>query len=372
MPVFLSVTVNETYATLIPSLLMGNICILKIPTVGGLVHLLTMEAFQKALPPGTIHFVAGSGRATIPPLMETGDIDVLAFIGGSRAADELIKAHPHPHRLKVFLQLEANNMAIYLDDLFYSDKADLLDNALDQAVTGSLSYNGQRCTALKLHFVAAAHASDFAQLLAERVASLPVGLPWQTHEAGANSKVTPLPTDGRISYMKELLEDALAKGAKIINPNGGQILGGPRSTLMTPAVLYPVNKSMRLFHEEQFGPLLPVTSYDSLDTVRDFARAGVYGQQASIFGSDAAKAASLVDPFSTVFGKINLNRQCGRSPDEWPFSGRRSSAMGVMSVTHALKEFSTPTLVSFGANEENSAFVRDLAEQSNFLHPVVQ
>lgn len=102
---------NETYATLIPALLMGNVCILKIPTVGGLVHLLAMDAFDKALPAGTIHFIAGSGRATMPPLMKTGVIDGLAFIGGSKAADDLISKHPHPHRLKVFLQLEANNMA---------------------------------------------------------------------------------------------------------------------------------------------------------------------------------------------------------------------------------------------------------------------
>ena len=65
---------NETYATLIPALLMGNIVLLKIPTVGGLVHILTMDAFAKALPPGAINFVSGGGRATMPPLMATGDI----------------------------------------------------------------------------------------------------------------------------------------------------------------------------------------------------------------------------------------------------------------------------------------------------------
>lgn len=48
----------------------------------------------------------------MPPLMKTGDIDALAFIGGSNAADDLIGQHPHPHRLKVFLQLEAKNMAV--------------------------------------------------------------------------------------------------------------------------------------------------------------------------------------------------------------------------------------------------------------------
>ena len=103
---------NETYATLIPALLMGNVAIMKIPTVGGLAHLLTMEAFAKTLPPGTMNFVSGRGRDTMPPLMKTGDIDCLAFIGGSNAADDLIKQHPHPHRLKVFLQLEAKNMGV--------------------------------------------------------------------------------------------------------------------------------------------------------------------------------------------------------------------------------------------------------------------
>lgn len=261
-------------------------------------------------------------------------------------------------------------MAIYLNDVFEDDA--LLDNALEQAVIGSLSYNGQRCTALKLHFVPTAHAEYFAEKLAERVAELPVGLPWQQHgDPKVYSKITPLPDDKRISYMQELLDDALAKGAKIMNAGGGSVLGGPESTLMSPAVLYPVTPEMRIFHEEQFGPLVPVTSYDDLDTVLTFGRDGPYGQQVSIFGHDATLTAQLVDRFSAVFGKINLNRQCGRSPDQWPFSGRRSSAMGVMSVKHALLEFSTPTLVAYGAEEEGSTFVDELASLSSFLQPVV-
>jgi acyl-CoA reductase-like NAD-dependent aldehyde dehydrogenase len=71
-----------------------------------------VEAFAKTLPVGAINFVSGGGRTTMPPLMETGDIDGLAFIGGSAAADKLIQQHPHPHRLKIFLQLEAKNMGV--------------------------------------------------------------------------------------------------------------------------------------------------------------------------------------------------------------------------------------------------------------------
>jgi acyl-CoA reductase-like NAD-dependent aldehyde dehydrogenase len=61
------------------------------------------------------------------------------------------------------------------------------------------------------------------------------------------------------------------------------------------------------------------------------------GQQASIFTADAEAAAPLVDTLSTVVGRINLNVQCGRSPDVVPFSGRRSSAQGTMSVSEALR-----------------------------------
>jgi glyceraldehyde-3-phosphate dehydrogenase (NADP+) len=71
-----------------------------------------VEAFAKTLPPGAMNFVSGRGRETMPPLMSTGDIDGLAFIGGTNAADDLIRQHPHPHRLKVFLQLEAKNMGV--------------------------------------------------------------------------------------------------------------------------------------------------------------------------------------------------------------------------------------------------------------------
>ncbi|GKY96744.1 hypothetical protein MPSEU_000633900 [Mayamaea pseudoterrestris] len=364
---------NESYACIIPLLLMGNVCILKIPTVGGLVHVLTMEALQKSLPPGTVNFIAGSGRSTMPPLMETGLVDGLAFIGGSKAADELIKLHPQPHRLKIFLQLEANNMAIYLDDMFTTTADAVLNNALNEAITGSLSYNGQRCTALKLHYVPSAHAETFVEALVKRVDAMTVGLPDQMHESnGKYSMITPLPNSGRIDYMKELIDDAVVKGAKVVNANGGKIIGGAKSTLMVPAVLFPVTPNMKVFNEEQFGPIIPITTYSSLEEVINFGQSGQpFGQQVSIFGQDPASTIELVDGFSAVFAKINLNQQCGRSPDTLPFAGRRSSAMGVMSVMDALREFSVPTAVAYkGVKGLNEALVDGLERSSNFMQTV--
>lgn len=389
---------NETYATIIPALLMGNIVILKIPQVGGLAHLLTFQAFSEALPPNTVHFVSGGGRKTLPPLMASGDIDGLAFIGGTGAADKLIGQHPSPHRLKVFLQLEAKNMAIVMKDMVdgsssgssegskYSTKA-----MLDEIITGSLSYNGQRCTALKIIFVPRGHGKMVAEELAKRVDALPKGMPWELHgdddeeKKKKYSSITPLPNEKRISYMQELLKDALDKGAILANENGGTIMDDhamqyecdatskdstnavSSSTLMVPAVLYNIDTTMKLYHEEQFGPIVPVVEYDSMEEVLRYGLEGEYGQQVSIFTNDANEdVISLVDAFSTVYGKININGQCGRSPDSVPFSARRSSGLGVMSINDALREFSVPTVVSY-KHEGSSGMVESMKARSHFM-----
>mmetsp|Transcript_39121 Transcript_39121/g.91120 ORF Transcript_39121/g.91120 Transcript_39121/m.91120 type:complete len:468 (+) Transcript_39121:773-2176(+) len=363
---------NETYAAFIPALLMGNVAIMKIPTVGGLVHLLTMEAFEEAgFPPGAVNFISGGGRKTMPPLMRSGSIDALAFIGGSRAADDLIKQHPEPHRLKVFLQLEAKNAAIFLPDLWRDTDADYaaLVRSAKEAAAGALGYNGQRCTALKTLFVPRAHADDFVERLVHEVRSLPMGMPWQMTDGKKYPAITPLPFPRRVDYMQSLIDDAVLKGAEVVNEAGGKVLGGKNSTLMVPAVLYPVREGMNVYLEEQFGPVVPVVPYDDISEIIQYARDGKYGQQCAIFTSNgnSGEATALVDVLSSIFGKIVLNSQCGRSPDNLPFSGRRSSAMGVMSIENSLKEFSVPTVVSYKDGTMSDDVAEVLLKESKFM-----
>ena len=348
---------NEMYAMLIPSLLMGNVAILKLPAIGGLVHCLTVRAFAKALPRGAINFVSGSGRKTMGPIMRSGLVDVLGFIGGTKGADALIKGHPQPHRLKVFSQLEGKNLGIVLPD------ADL-DVAAAAATTGGLSYNGQRCTAIKLLMVHEDVADAFVAKLLRRVGALKAGLPW---EAGVS--ITPLPEPSKPKYLEDLISDALAKGATLANADAGG--GELRGALFTPAVVDGVTPAMRLFVEEQFGPVVPVARYAALSEVTAALRDSWNGQQAAIFTADADAAAPLVDTLSTIVGRININAQCGRSPDTVPFSGRRSSAMGTMSVTEALRAFSIETVVAYPASDASSAAVAaGLAMRSAFFAPL--
>mmetsp|Transcript_18404 Transcript_18404/g.42011 ORF Transcript_18404/g.42011 Transcript_18404/m.42011 type:complete len:216 (-) Transcript_18404:1967-2614(-) len=215
--------------------------------------------------------------------------------------------------------------------------------------------------------------------MAQRIDDMHVGLPWQSwgdsdqmEGAPVYSHFTPLPNKKRTDLMRRLIDDAVSKGAKIINEKGGEIIGGTESTLMVPAVLYPVTPDMDIYYEEQFGPIVPITEYDGLDAVLSYGREGLYGQQVSIFVSEeeTQNAAKLLDKFSTVFGKININSQCARSPDTVPFSGRRSSAMGVMSVKDALREFSIPTVVAYKESDVNTRIVQEIEAASTFLQPL--
>jgi len=348
---------NEMYAMLIPALLMGNTAVLKLPAIGGLAHVLTAEVLSRVLPPGVINFVSGSGRATMGPIMQSGQVDVLGFIGGVNGADALIKAHPSPHRLKVFAQLEGKNLGVVLPD------ADL-ETAVAQCVLGATSYNGQRCTAIKLIMVHESIADAFVAKLVEAVGKLGVGLPW---EEGVS--ITPLPESKKPAYLEALIADALAHGATLANAADGG--GELRGALFRPAVIDGVTSSMRLFHEEQFGPVVPVARYRDIGDVHAALKASWNGQQCSLFTADATAAAPIVDTLSTIVGRVNLNAQCGRSPDVVPFSGRRSSAQGTMSVTEALRAFSVETVVAYPAKDAAAATVAaGLEQHAAFFAPV--
>lgn len=340
---------NEMYAMMIPALLMGNVVVLKLPNFGGLVHILTVEALEQ-LPPGVVNFVTGSGRITLPPVMKSGKVDMLGFIGGSRGADALIAAHPHPHRLKVFSQLEGKNMGIVLQD------ADL-PSAVEDIVKGALSYNGQRCTAIKLVLVHESIAEEFVAKLKAAIETLKVGLPWDS------SDITPLPEPSKPLYLQDLIADALKKGAHLLT--GGEL----RGQLFSPALLTGITPDMRVFHEEQFGPLVPVATFRDIDDVIQHARASWNGQQAALFTqADAQSAARLVDALAPILGRININMPCSRGPDVFPFSGRRSSAMGTMSVTHAIQAFSVETLVA--TRPDDQLLVEAIHQRSSFLAPL--
>ena len=343
---------NETYTTLIPALLMGNTVVMKLPRVGVACHFPTFRLFVECFPKGVVNVISGSGRETMPPIMKSGLLDSFAFIGTSHAADELVKAHPKPHRLKLTLGLEAKNVAIVLPD------ADLDNIAVPECVLGSLSYCGMRCTAIKIIFVHESISGKFLEKFCATVDALPMGLPWEN-----GVKITPLPEEHKPGYLRELVDDALGKGAKVANKRGNMF----DRTFVAPTVLVNVNESMRVFHEEQFGPLVPVVSYRNLDEIFDYLSKSQYGQQAAIFGKEDTRTIStLIDDLVHQVARVNINSQCQRGPDTMPFTGRKDSAIGTLSVTDALRCFSIRSVVATKVDREiNKKIVQEIVKSNS-------
>lgn len=344
---------NETFTTLIPAIIMGNTLLFKAPKHGTLLHYPMLEAFKSCFPKGVVNTIYGRGNVIIPALMESGKINVLTLIGSSKVANQLKKLHPKVNRLRAILGLDAKNAAIITKD------ADL-KLAVQETVLGALSFNGQRCTALKTIFVHQSIASEFIELLKAQVASLKFGLPW---EKGVT--LTPLPEPGKPAYLNDLIEDAKFHGASIMNDNGGTI----KETFFYPAILYPVNRKMKIYTEEQFGPIIPVIPFDDIEEPIQYIIESTHGQQVSLFSKNKSELASLIDPLVNQVSRVNINCQCQRGPDSFPFTGRKDSAEGTLSVVDALRSFSIRSLVAAKLTEENKQIINDIvsSHHSNFL-----
>lgn len=344
---------NETFTTLIPALIMGNTILFKPPKFGTLLHYPLQEAFRDCFPKGVVNVIYGRGNAIIPGLMQSGKINVLTLIGSSKVANELKKQHPKVNRLRAVLGLDAKNAAII------TKHADI-SLAVKETITGSLSFNGQRCTALKIVWVHRSIADEFIRQFSAAVAQLKYGMPW---EKGVS--LTPLPEPNKIEYLNDCIADAEANGAKIMNENGGT----SAASFFYPAVVYPVNDKMKLYREEQFGPIIPIVPFDDLEETIDFLIESTHGQQVSIFSENAEEVAWLIDPLVNLVSRVNINTQSQRGPDAFPFTGRKDSAEGTLSIADAIRSFSIRSLVAFKMNESNTNLINDIVknDSSNFL-----
>ena len=283
---------NETFALLIPAIIMGNTTIFKPAKHGVLLIAPLLEAFKESFPPGVVNIVFGRGREIASPIMKTGKIDVLALIGHSSSAISLQDLHPQKSRLRLVLGLEAKNPGIVLKD------ADI-DLTVNECISGTLSFNGQRCTALKILYVHEDIKDEFLDKFTKAVDELKLGLPWE------NTLLTPLPEPGKPKYISDLIDDAVSKGAKILNKEEGK----NKRTLFS-AVLYPVTKDMNVYEEEQFGPVIPVISFNDISKpISDMSESN-YGQQVSIFGQDVDTLGPIIDSMVNLVYGVNLNSAC--------------------------------------------------------------
>jgi glyceraldehyde-3-phosphate dehydrogenase (NADP+) len=332
--------INEFLTTIIPALVAGNVVIAKTPRFGTLANQHLMAAFAECFPPGVVSLLPGDGRVVLPAVIShkqndvfgnpKGTIDVLAFIGSEGAANAILGRHPTPSFVHKILGLGAKNAAIVLPGAN-------ADEVAAKLAKGSLGFNGQRCTAEKIVFVPAGKDGDaIVGALASRVSKVKLGMPWDPDAA-----ITPLPEPAKLAAMWGMLEDAISRGAQIVNDKGGT----GYFSIMRPAVVDKVAQGMRLCHEEQFGPIVPVVRYTAIAEVIDWHIKSPYGQQAGIHGPESRERTELVHALASFVARINIDDVCQRGPDTFGFTAADKSGFGTLSIREALRSFSRSVIV---------------------------
>jgi succinate-semialdehyde dehydrogenase / glutarate-semialdehyde dehydrogenase len=268
---------------------------------------------QAGLPGGVLNVItAKHSGAVIEPLLKDARTRKLSFTGSTEVGRTLIEQSAE-QILRVSMELGGNAPFIVFED------ADL-DAAVEGALTAKLRNVGEACTAANRFHVHESIADEFARRIAERMATLEVG---RGTDPGVD--IGPLIDERQLAIAEELVEDAVARGAKLLT--GGQRLSGPAHPghFFAPTVLAEVPAQARALREEIFGPVAPVTSFSTEEQAVSAANATEYGLVAYFYTRDLARAFRVAE--SIEAGMVGVNQGIVSNPAA-PFGGVKQSGFG--------------------------------------------
>lgn len=323
--------VNLAVSKIAPALIAGNAVMLKPPTQGSLsAYLLAAVLLDSGLPKGILQVASGRGSEIGDYLVTHPAIHMISFTGSSATGRHIAKLAT---MIPLIMELGGKDAAIVLSD------ADL-DLAARDIVGGAFSYSGQRCTAVKRVLVIDSVADELVERIARLTQSLKVGMPED------DATITPLIDDAAADFVQELIDDAIAKGARLILGNQRQ------KNLLWPTVFDHVTTEMRLAWEEPFGPVLPIIRVSDAEEAVHIANASEYGLQSSIFSRDID--AALAVAFQLEVGTVQINGKTARGPDHFPFLGTKSSGLGTQGVAYSIEAMTRLKSVVFNLRERDS------------------
>jgi succinate-semialdehyde dehydrogenase/glutarate-semialdehyde dehydrogenase len=276
---------------------------------------------EAGLPAGVLNLVTTShSGSTMEPLIRDSRTRKLSFTGSTEVGRKLMEQASH-QLLRLSMELGGNAPFLVFDD------ADL-DAAVEGALLAKMRNVGEACTAANRFHVAAPVAEEFTTKLAERMAALKVGR--GTEE---DVDVGPLIDDAQRSKVKELVDDAVGKGAKVL-VGGSERDGG--GYFFEPTVLADVPREARLLKEEIFGPVAPVAGFDSEEAAIAAANDTEYGLVAYVYTRDLKRAFRVIEGLET--GMVGLN-QGMVSNAAAPFGGVKQSGFGREGGYEGIEEY---------------------------------
>jgi len=276
---------------------------------------------EAGLPDGVLNVVPStSAGATVGPLMADPRLRKVSFTGSTEVGQRLVEQSAR-NLQRMSMELGGNAPFLVFAD------ADL-DAAVDGAVLAKMRNNGESCVAANRFHVAAEVAGDFARRLADRLGAMTVG-----HGLDEGTKVGPLVNEEQRGIVEDLVADATDKGATVLT--GGSRVDG-RGFFYRPTVLGGVGPDARVLREEVFGPVAPVTTFESEEEAIRQANDTEYGLVAYVYTADLKRALRVVEGLQT--GMVGLNRGLVSNAAA-PFGGVKFSGFGREGGSEGIEEY---------------------------------
>lgn len=292
-----------------PSIRAGNTVVLKPSPFTPLATLRLGELFQESLPPGVLNVITGT--ETLGARMTSHAIPSKISFTGSVATGKKVAASAAANLTGATLELGGNDAAIVLDDI------DLSAIATD-LFWATFFNNGQACSAVKRLFVPEKLHDDFVDAWVAIAAETPVG-------EGTDESVQLGPVNNANQYdrVRKLITDAVAHGGRAIAPQDQEHEVG---YYIPPTIVTGVSEGVALVDEEQFGPVLPILPYSSVDEALSRANATTYGLGGSVWTADPERGAALAARLESGTSWVNTHSQ---APPFQPFGGWKWSGLGI-------------------------------------------
>jgi succinate-semialdehyde dehydrogenase / glutarate-semialdehyde dehydrogenase len=314
-----------------PALAAGCTVVVKPAALTPLTTLLFAKVMEEVgVPAGVINVIPTShSGATTGPLFADPRLRKVSFTGSTEVGKVLLK-QAADGVLRTSMELGGNAPFLVFGD------ADL-DAAVDGAYNAKLRNGGQACTAANRIYVHSSIAEAFAEKLTARVAGIKVG-----PGIDAGTQLGPVIDDDALVRIGGLVDEAVANGGTVLT--GGHRIDGA-GHFFEPTVLVNLPATARVLTEEIFGPVVPISTFDSEDEAVALANASEYGLISYVFTKNLSRALRLSERIET--GMLAVNAGVISNPAA-PFGGVKQSGLGREGSAEGIEEYLETVYVGIG------------------------
>ncbi len=278
-------------------------------------------AERAGVPKGVLSVICSASSSVIgKEFCENPTVRKLSFTGSTRVG-RILMQQGAPQVMKMSMELGGNAPFIVFDD------ADV-DKAVEGAMICKFRNNGQTCVCANRIYVQAGIYDSFAAKLAAKVQQLKVG---NGFDDGVH--MGPLINESAVQKVENHIQDATAKGAKVVCGGNRHTLGG---TYFEPTLLTGVSQDMAVANDETFGPLAPLFKFDTEQQAIAYANDTIYGLASYFYTNNLGRAYRVQEALE--YGIVGVNTGI-ISTEVAPFGGVKQSGLGREGSKHGIDEY---------------------------------